>query len=245
MYCDKCGQPLPQTKTKYNGWTTTQTLQNTAPLILPDQADTAHGFSEAYRKTPFRKMELTADVLVPLTQAIISGILTVIILALLVPFVPGWGWGVPFIVGGLVVALVWAWSMVKDRGLWVIEEITGIDIDRDGHTGKPQPAKTIEIEIKEQGKLTGLATLPGEYPYLVAFCRWVSAGDSFSESTAQECGYGVTNFRKLRDIFIKDRGAAWRNPEHPQQGLDLTDRGLQIIKGIANSNTPPPTGGAS
>jgi hypothetical protein len=245
MYCPKCGHPLaPQITVKHNGWTTIGTMQSVSDIVIPQQSEAApQPFSQASRKTPFRKLEMGADVLVPLTQAVVSGVLAAVLLAMLVPFVPSWGWGVPFVAGGGVIAMVWAGSMLRDRGLWVIEEITGLDIDHDGHTGKPQK-RVIEVELREKGKLSGMAELPGGDD-LLDFCRMVHAGESFSEQTAQQCGYGVTNFRRLRDIFIQRRWAYWRNPAHPQQGLDLTRQGQGVIKDVALSAAPLPPAGTS
>lgn len=234
MYCQKCGQPVPDIKTNHNGWTTMRQMENSTALVIPQSTGQSQpAFSEAYRRTPFRKLEMGADVLVPLTQAVVSGVLSVIILAMMVPFVPGWGWGVPFVVGGFVIALVWVWAMFKDRGLWIIEEITGMDIDKDGYTGKPQQ-RTVKIDVSEGHGQSKLAALPGDERDLARFCRMVTGGDPFTEETATASGYGVTNLRKLRTLFINSRWAYWKNPEAPQQGIELTLSGKKIVSDLSN-----------
>jgi len=79
-----------------------------------------------------------------------------------------------------------------------------------------------------------LASLPGDERDLVRFCAQVASGDPFTEETAQACGYGVTNLRKLRTLFINSRWAYWRNPEAPRQGIELTLSGKKIISDLAN-----------
>lgn len=216
-----------------------QTFENSTALMLPDST-AGGGFSSAYRKTPFRKLEMVSDVWVPLLQSLISGLLATGVLWVLSPGI-GWAWYVAPVIGVVVVGITWLLLLWAGRAmLWVVEEITGTDIDNDGHVGKPEK-RVVEVEVKE-GHSTRLAELPGDEDHLLRFCRYIAAGDSFSERTAQQCGYGVTNFRKLRDIFIARRWAYWKNPDTPQQGIELTLGGRSIIKALAQPPTPPGEG---
>jgi hypothetical protein len=236
MHCPNCGFYIPPPPT--GEWAQLKTFHTTA-LALPGQNGQTQeqpAFSEAYRKTPYRKPELIPDVWVPLTQAIISGLLSALVATIISLFVASWPLYIGLIIGPLVVGLVWLYSMLNDRGLWIVERITGQDVEQDDkndHSTK----RIVEIEVKE-GRNTRIAELPGEGSYLIRFCQWVAAGDSFSEETAAQCGYGVTNFRKLRDKFVSQRWGFWRNANHPRQGVELTVHGKQIIRRLAN--TPPP-----
>jgi len=231
MYCPNCGQKIPAPA---GDWLPIRTFESAAPL-LPGQTSPGQAiptFSVAYRKTPWRKPEFIPDVFVPLTQAIISGVLLAIVISVIAIFVKSWPSYLGLLVFPIVVGLGWCISMLNDRGLWIIEKITGRDIDQDNEPKK----RIIEIEVKD-GHTRHIAELPGNEEYLTKFCRLVTAGDSFSEATAQRCGYGVTNFRELRDIFINRRWGFWKNPDH-RQGIELTVSGKQIIRSIAS--TPPP-----
>lgn len=235
MYCPSCGQKI----TTHPGgeWNQLTTLHSTA-LALPGQNGQAQeqpAFSEAYRKTPYRKPELIPDVWVPLIQAIISGLLSALVATIISLFVDSWPLYIGLFIGPLVIGLVWCYSMLNDRGLWVIEKIIGQDVEPD----RPAPSRPVTIEVKE-GRTTHLAELPGDEDYLIKFCQWVAAGDPFSERTAQACGYGVANFRKLRDTFVNRRWGFWKNANHPQQGIELTLSGKQIIRDLANTPPTPP-----
>lgn len=236
MYCPKCGHQINDSA---GGWTGLKSLQQSTALTLPDQAEISPpGFSSAYRKTPFRKPEMIPDVWVPLAQSLVTGLLASVVFAVITPAFPGWTWYTGPVIGLVVVALAWIFLLWAGRGmLWVIEEITGMDINGDGDVGQPQK-RVVEVAVKE-GRSTRLAELPGDEAGLIRFCQWIAAGDSFSEKTAQSCGYGVTNFRKLRDIFISRRWGYWKNPDSPQQGVELTVGGQQIIRELAHSPTLP------
>jgi len=234
MYCPNCGYKINQPA---GGWTNLQTFEQSTALTIPGSERPAPpAFSSAYRKTPFRKQDIPSDVWVPLLQSLITGILAAVVFSVITPQIAGWPWYAGLIIGLFVLAMAWTILLWAGRSmLWVIEEVTGVDINQDGHIGKPDTPLT-KIEVKD-GHSTRLADLPGDED-LTKFCRWVAAGDSFSERTAQACGYGVTNFRKLRDIFISRRWAYWKNPASPQQGIELTLGGRHIIRELGAALSP-------
>lgn len=234
MYCPNCGQKIPNPA---GDWLPTKTFESTAMIPGQTNSDQAGqpSFSMAYRKTPWRKPEFAPDVLIPLSQSVISGLLSAIVMSIAAIFIKSWPPYLGLLAFPVVVALGWLLSMVSDRGLWIIEKITGTDQDDD----EPKK-KIIEIEVKND-HTRHIAELPGDEEYLRKFCQWVAAGDSFSESTAQKCGYGVTNFRNLRDIFVSRRWGLWKNADHPQQGIELTVSGKQIIRSLAATPPPYPT----
>jgi len=236
MICPNCGHRIS------GNWTVehTRTMENSYPLALPapnNGADNIPSFSTAYRKTPYRKQEMIADVFVPLSQAIVTGLMAGVTSSILAIFIESWPGYIGLIIGPVVAGGVWSLAMLTDRGLWVIEKITGQDYEYQPEESQSQK-RIVEIEIKE-GPRTHIATLPGDDFDLALFCQNVANGGSFSERTAQDCGYGVTNFRKLRDTFISRRWGYWKNPDHPQQGIELTVSGKQIIRDLANSLLPP------
>lgn len=230
MYCPNCGQKIPNPT---GDWLPVKTFETTAPF-LPDQHNPGQVIPTlAYRKTPWRKPEFIPDVLVPLTQAIISGGLSAIVISIIAIFVKSWPLYLGLLIFPIVVGLGWCLSMFNDRGLWIIEKITGQE-NQDDESKK----RIIEIEVKD-GHTRHIAELPGDDKDLIKFCQRVMAGDSFSEATAQKCGYGVTNFRGLRDVFINRRWGFWKNTDH-HQGIELTVSGKQIIRSLATTSPLSP-----
>jgi len=224
-YCKYCGQKI-----------NTVEFSNTAALSIP--VEPPAGFTSAYKRTPYRKMEMAADVLVPLAQSVITGVVVATALGVITPFLP-WAWYIGPIVGAITVGLTWGYRLSVSRDtLWTIEEIVGHDIDGDGHTGRPEERHTIEVWVKD-GQRRQPFDIPGDGQAAVYFAQAVSNGDSFTEATAQATGYGVTAFRQLRDLFVQNRWAVWRNPNHPQQGVELTMIGRQILRQIQTDDTPP------
>lgn len=230
-YCQHCGAKLNKLTDFSSG----------AALSIPaagaDLGQAGAGFSSAYRKTPYRKMEMGADVLVPLTQSVITGAVVATGLGVITPFLP-WSWYVGPITGAITIGVAWGYRLAVSREtLWIVEEFIGQDIDGDGHTGRPE-RHTIEVWVKD-GKSRKTFDIPGDLAAL-PFIQAVVEGDTFTEATAQATGYGVTAFRQLRDLFVKNRWAVWRNPSHPQQGVELTLIGRQILRQILTDNDPLP-----
>lgn len=224
MHCPHCGYPI------HTDWQQYRSYSNTVRSPLSSELPSSIQVASAYRKIPFRKMELASDVLVPLAQACITGMMVAVLVTACLPFFE-WPWFSGIYSGLFTTVIMWGFRLALSKNtLWIVEEIIGRDIDGDGQAGRSY--RSIRLEIK-QGRKTMLADLPGDENTLIRFARHMSQGASFSERAAAESGYGVSNFRKLRDIFVQREWAAWNNPAHPQQGLVLTDDGRQIIQAIA------------
>jgi hypothetical protein len=95
------------------------------------------------RKYSNRTADLRADVVVPLSQAAIcAALLTVLVLAVFRR--PD-----AAIYVGLAALLV-VWSVLlfdHRRALWVFENVSGLDVNRDGHTGEPS---TVKVEVSQR-----------------------------------------------------------------------------------------------
>lgn len=193
-----------------------------------------------------------AHVKVPLLRSLITGIYVGITGGVIVTYlnmygvwgrVSGWGSvGYGIMWGGLLFFgtsfIYWLSITGKyDNLLSRIETYTGVDIDQDGEIGSPEPP-TIRVEVKEGGNWR-FANLPGDNDSLQKFASDILNGiRTFSEQGANENGYGVDNFKKLRSIFLEKGWAAWNHPTRHQQGVSLTRSGQWVLKEIANTPLP-------
>jgi len=117
---------------------------------------------------------------------------------------------------GLSIAIIaWCWIGWKQFDTQVDSELVRIEF-RDGNT----------IQY---------ADLPERR--LDSFARDVLASFStFSERGAIRSGYGKANFILLRDAFLSRGWVLWNDPISRNQGLKLTDNGVQVLGGIARTH---------
>jgi hypothetical protein len=92
-----------------------------------------------FRQEPVRKAEMMADVVVPVSRCAISGILTALatvgINGLFGLSIPPW---LGFSTGTTISAIQWLKYIDKSNELlWKTEQITGVDLNHDGVTGRP------------------------------------------------------------------------------------------------------------
>lgn len=115
-----------------------------------------------------------------------------------------------------------------------VETYTGVDIDGDGEVGQPEP-RTIQVEV-DSGKSKQWEELPGDEAALIEFAKSIISGRvTFSEDGASTSGFGVTNFRKLRDKFFKHHWAEWKDPKARNQGITLYRAGRTVLSRIAET----------
>ena len=202
-----------------------------------------------YTETPAHLPTMESHVKVPAAQSIITAFVIGVPFAF-VSGVFGYSFGNLTIFGSIVIGfgsgvaaffVVAAYNWLSrvsnyNQLLWRVEEFLNTDINSDGETGKPEP-RQIRVEVTEN-KSTLLATLPGDEESLWNFANDVVAGvANFSESGAQHSGYGVSNFRSLRDdFFIPNGWAYWKDGRRSTAGVVLTVSGTQTLRGIANEN---------
>ena len=100
------------------------------------------------RKEPARPADLAGDVLVPLAQAGVTGLVGGIIGGLVGGLAAG------AVVGGLTFSTTWLVLLADHRrSLWLVERLTGRDLDPDGHVGAP--ARTVRVETIERTRRGG------------------------------------------------------------------------------------------
>jgi len=229
MNCPRCGTTIPTGQ-----WQRTQLMENSAAMSLPGLPAPVN-VQSVFRKTPVRKMEMVADVLVPLTQAAVSGILvgvlaTPLFLSIDLPWYAG------IYTGALSVGVIWGFRLgATKETLWIVEELIGQDIDQDGHAGAPSYGARVDVRTDKGWQFDDL---PGQPANLHKFAIAVAGGESFSERTAFGCGLTEPEWKSIRNKFIDNNWAYWRNPEQPKVGVDMLRSGRAIIRSIADT-TPP------
>lgn len=192
------------------------------------------GKTETYRHAPARAAGFVSDVVVPLCWALLAGFFVggfVAVVVACIPQVaaywPGGGGASAF----LAAAAVLIWRMVDHaKLLWLTEEMTHQDLDGDKHIGKP-PTVHHEATITDRRKGHSTqweVTWPGNYGKLCRFAAKVTSGQPFTEKTATDAGY--TSFEQLRDLFMLNGWADWRNPDAHTLGVELDDVGKQALE---------------
>jgi hypothetical protein len=139
--CPHCGQPLAivPAQPTYQGWRQPITFNSTAPTITAPLDAPAPAYSKYERRQPARPATWESDVLVPLAQSAMWGVIGGL-LSIGLPAFAHWPWWTPFPAFVLSTSVAW-WIISSDhhRALWIVEKMTGRDIDGDGHTGAPKP----------------------------------------------------------------------------------------------------------
>lgn len=219
------------------------------PPAMPSSY-TAERFAPAF--LPNRESHVT----VPLLRSLITGGFFGLTAGVLTSYLAIMGKGgvwysieLGLIIGGIVFfgGSFFYWLYITgqyDNLLSRVETVTGLDLNQDNQVGpppKPEP-RTIRVEV-EQGKSREWEDFPGDEAALVEFAKdVVSNRVTFSEKGAGDSGYGIANFRELRDIFITRHWAEWKDEQNRQQGVSLYRAGRTILNRIAetplNGNVP-------
>lgn len=201
------------------------------------------------RETPVFMPTMEANIIVPRAKAVTYGF-----------FVGGAGFVVvagPLIMGGarvwdalaaggtiggvaFFITSAWAWhtsSRFYDTLLTRFEEMTGQDVNGDGQVGRD----SVDVNVTDDKGNRKTETWPVSKLALVQFAKSVvsdSPNDTFSESTAREAGISRAAWETVRDRFLTNGWAHWRNPANRRQGLELSPHGGRILRAIAREMLP-------
>jgi len=205
------------------------------------QADNSHRV-----RTHYQKKETA--VLIPLFQAFVTGIFLGIMAGVLSVCVEyEHPWRAMFLTWAGVQSFAWLALLVRWAGLVKsLETALNYDIDRDGVIGEEdeeeeiQPVK-IEV-IQNEGRHVQFADLPITEAQLVALAVGVIQGASFSEGqwTGKGAPFSRSEFRTVRDLFIRRGWLEWVNPSARSQGLELTAPGHAVMRHFASMVEGPP-----
>jgi hypothetical protein len=238
MQCSNCPYN-PNSGTPLSRYDTLGDTARRAPWLTESLAPALPGgLVVGERSAPARPAGFVSDVVVPTCYALITGAIAGGLVSTIADAYGG-DWWLWLRIGGLVgMAPVW-WLRMQAHGnlLWAIETITRRDLDGDGQKGKPQ-ATHFEGEIHDRRKGRSTVwnmTFPGKKPLLRRFAaRVADDGRPFAEREAIEVGY--PNFEALRDLFLLNGWATWKNKDAHQQGVQLEDPGLQVLELMASTS---------
>lgn len=205
-----------------------QTWQNNQP---PEEIRPTTSF---YRPDPLRD-----GVAVPGLQAgITGGVCGLAALAVCAWFDLPW-----LAIGGTVaaVSMAGAWLSYRGRWQWMLERITGADLNMDGFIGQPLPqqpqlpAPSIRVELAQNdGRQVDFIDLP--YPEkLPALAAGLQQGRTFALSTWTGNGalFSRAEFEQLRGELLRRGLAEWVNESAPAQGIKLTAAGRAVFRHLS------------
>ena len=186
--------------------------------------------SSMERREPKRAMTAESEVVVPLMQALFTGMLSVALIADLV-FVP-WPW---IALGGLFLLVVlglWVWLIIDGRRMLWSEERS-----REGALAAPEPVppERFEIVIQQKtpaGHSTVWLDIPGKPAAFAQFARAAISGMPISEAAWIGAGnpYSKAQFGALRDTLLQRALLEWVNPDAHNQGLQPTRAGRVVLQ---------------
>jgi len=196
--------------------------------------------------TQYRAADWRSEILVPLLMAGVTGALALILVAWLWwewDWLPDWTPLAAFVFsfGG-----VWLWRLRKhDLMLTAAEEITRLDLNRDGVIGRPsaepQEANITYTEPTPGGLHMERDTLkisPAELAFIGR--RVVLEGYPFSKAIADDETITENRFRDIQTIMRGKGYARYKNPTAPKQGVELTKKGKATLRWYAANWHPTP-----
>lgn len=181
----------------------------------------------------------TAGAGLPFAQAIITGVLM---------FVGTWllGWLIfdltdpikPAVILSVVTVIaVWLWRLLQWANLTNIENLTGLDLNRDGVVGTKEP-EVIRIKMSQLNDGRNGASyqssemdLPVTRVQLETLARGMLGGMPFSERVWAGPGkpFSSNEYRMLRSVMIRRELLELANEKDPRQGYALTEKGWSVM----------------
>jgi len=184
-------------------------------------------------RTPTRAPDLAGDVLVPLLQAGITGLLFA---AGVVAVAAGSGYDGDLLALGAGVCLsvgilAWLILLVDTRSLLrIVERLAHRDLDGDGQVGRPP---TVERTVYLRARAIPPAGAgAGEGTQLAQFVRFVARRGTDSRQIERK--FGRARAVALRDALIANGWAEWRGDER-RSGWDLVAEADEIVANIYQS----------
>jgi len=171
---------------------------------------------------------------VPLGQSLVTGALGAgLVVFGISELAPGWDGSGLKVWAGLSLAIsAVAWGVLLGqtrRLLWAIETRTGLDLDRDGETGKPERRLPI---VLNGAKIAAVRQEQGRQADRDAFVAWLKLLPIQGTSLRDwERDIGRATYNEYRDYLI-DHGLARWNSTDQRQGWTLTTPVDVIVKAL-------------
>jgi hypothetical protein len=227
-------QPKPTAEGHYS------TLKNpNSYLASVAGALASDDWQELRFEQPTRTPTAQGDVLVPLAQAgisgLLAGVLSGVVLLATEAGVSAW---IPAAIGAAVGGFVWAKLLVDHRRLLRSTEVW-TRRDKDPIAAQPQG---IRLEVKrDRGPDIGPGYLFAELPTTAqAFRTWaqgVTGGRSLAQSawTGKGRPFSRSDYEELLAFLERARVVRWVNPDAPAQGRELTRMGQEALAAYLRS----------
>lgn len=215
-----------------------------ATAQAPALADTP-AYATSHSATHYRPADWRSEILVPLLMSLVTGILALIVTAWLwwELNLPDW---IPFAAFVATFGGVWLWRLRKhDTMLTAAEEITHLDLNRDGVIGRPS-AEPHEANITYTEPTPGglhmerdtLRVSPAELEFIGR--QIILEGRPFSKSIVDGVTITENRFRDVQAILREKGFARYKNPTAPKQGVELTRKGEATLRWYAENWQPTP-----
>lgn len=238
IICPHCGMPI---SSRHGAVRRTGAVRGNLFAFSPDAlsadvVDTMPAFTTLTRTIPARTQTPAGDVIVPLCQSAVTGIVAgaIATMGAYYNFVPTWAPQLGLI-GGF--AASWLWLLADNRSLLrVTETITGQE--QAPLVQQTQQTQTLRLEITEKRGVNNssmkFVDLPCDMQQLQTIARGVLANKPFSERVWS--GHGKTlsspKFRALQDKLIELGYLRWASVADRRQGVALTHKGEQMMRAI-------------
>lgn len=176
-------------------------------------------------------------VVVPAAQAVITGLLVAVVLAVIAGWLEVAAWRV-FLIAWAGVTLG-AWLSYRSRSVWAMERALGLDIHRESSATCPDPpGEPVRLQVVIDREDVGQV----DYVYfdlplekLRTLARALAAGRDLSEATWTGSNGLLSRgeFASFREQLHSRGLARWRNPDAHSQGTELTPAGRAVMRKIA------------
>lgn len=180
---------------------------------------------------PARAAGVGSDVLVPLFQAMVSGLLIGgLSLWPVIRFY--WAWYIPLIIGGGAFSVAWFLLLQSHRAsLWDKERYTNTAA---GPAADPEQIR-VKLRIEESPDHYKFVDLPLAPDQLRTIAKATVNGRSFSLASWAGRGKLLTRsqFETVRDWLIANDYALWADPSNHNQGVNFTNKGSAFWRGLA------------
>lgn len=178
------------------------------------------------------------DVVLPALQALVSGLILGVAcwaIASLAGIDRSWAYGV----GAWAFVTTLAWLLLLRRSLQLVEQLLGVDLDRDGFIGEPaivEPVTRVDLVDNNSAYPGGqFLALPVDRVRMVAISLELERGASFSHSLAGP-SKALTRgeYERLRDYLLREGLLRWNSDYSRKEGLALTGKGRALVRGFAS-----------
>lgn len=233
-------------------------IDRSGTFHIPGSMSTPEQSFTRRQSRTYRSANVQSDVLVPLFTATVTGVLLAII-ATVLWLVEHWTPWIILIAFMLGFVSIWVWRLaLLDKLLMAGEEITHLDLNRDGFRGAPpisEPASEVRIELKLPDANKNQTSfrcfdLPCSQDTLVEVADVMLAGSTLPESewAGLKAGkpFSEDKLKKFKAMLVAQGLARWVNPENPRLGISLTDNGRKFMERVRDTGvdtddpTPPP-----